>query len=198
MRESDGVSTDVLGDAAGFTGSDVGFADHIEQRRFAVVNVTHDGDDGRTRLELFRLIVEINFNFLFDPVNCAFTLSAFLNLKLYPVLRTHLDCDLLVNRLIHIGEDASFHEVSDDLERLLLECLSKFANNNRRLDYDDLCIGGQTKSWRCGLCGFSRTAWTTEALLLSSETLAARAALAGAATKLSRIATATLKICLSS
>ncbi len=50
------VRTDVLGDAAGFARHDVGVADAIEQCRLAVVDVTHDGDDRRARLEQ-RLIV---------------------------------------------------------------------------------------------------------------------------------------------
>ena len=45
------VRADVLGDAAGFAGDDVGVADRVEQRGLAVVDVTHDGDDRRTRLE---------------------------------------------------------------------------------------------------------------------------------------------------
>ena len=47
MREGDGVSADVLGDAAGFTGGDVGFADDIQQGGLAVVDVAHDGHHRR-------------------------------------------------------------------------------------------------------------------------------------------------------
>ena len=43
------VGTDVLGDAARFAGDDVGLADLVEQQRLAVVDVTHDGDDRRSR-----------------------------------------------------------------------------------------------------------------------------------------------------
>ena len=43
----DVVGADVLRDAAGLAGDDVGLADRVEQRRLAVVDVTHDGDDGR-------------------------------------------------------------------------------------------------------------------------------------------------------
>ena len=39
------VGTDVLGDAAGLPGHDVGRADAVEQQRLAVVDVAHDGDD---------------------------------------------------------------------------------------------------------------------------------------------------------
>ena len=45
------VRADRLGDAAGFAGDDVGVSDRVEQRRLAVVDVTHDRDHRRPRLE---------------------------------------------------------------------------------------------------------------------------------------------------
>ena len=50
------VGADVLRDAAGLAGHHVGLADGVEQRRLAVVDVAHDGDDGRARL-LILLVV---------------------------------------------------------------------------------------------------------------------------------------------
>jgi hypothetical protein len=50
--ERDVVRADVLRDTAGFTSDHVGLADVVEQRRLAVVNVTHDRDDRRTRHEV--------------------------------------------------------------------------------------------------------------------------------------------------
>ena len=41
------VGADVLGDATGLAGDDVGVADLVEELRLAVVDVAHDGDDGR-------------------------------------------------------------------------------------------------------------------------------------------------------
>ena len=46
------VGADVLGDAAGLARDDVGLADGVEQRGLAVVDVAHDGDHRRTRLEV--------------------------------------------------------------------------------------------------------------------------------------------------
>ena len=43
-----GVGTNVLGDASSLSRNDIGFAHKVEQRRLAVVDVTHDRDDGRT------------------------------------------------------------------------------------------------------------------------------------------------------
>ena len=50
--------TDVLGDAAGLGLGDTGLADRVEQRRLAVVDVAHDGDDRRTRLEVLGGVLE--------------------------------------------------------------------------------------------------------------------------------------------
>ena len=46
------VGADVLGDAAGLAGDDLGRADRVQQRRLAVVDVAHDRDDGRARDEI--------------------------------------------------------------------------------------------------------------------------------------------------
>ena len=43
------VCADVLGDAASFASGYVGGADGIEERGLAVIDVAHDGDNGRTR-----------------------------------------------------------------------------------------------------------------------------------------------------
>ncbi len=47
LGDFDLVGADVLGDASGFAAGDVGGADGVEERGFAVVDVAHDGDDGR-------------------------------------------------------------------------------------------------------------------------------------------------------
>src|SRR5699024_6922962 len=43
------IGADVLGDAAGLPGADLRLADRVQQAGLAVVDVAHDGDDGRTR-----------------------------------------------------------------------------------------------------------------------------------------------------
>ena len=59
------VGADVLGDAAGLGGRNIGRADGIEQRRLAVIDVAHDGDDGRARLQVRRIVRSIE-HALFD------------------------------------------------------------------------------------------------------------------------------------
>ena len=51
------VGADVLGDAAGLAGGDVGLADRVEQRRLAVVDVAHDRDDRRALDEVLVVVV---------------------------------------------------------------------------------------------------------------------------------------------
>ena len=50
--QRDVVRADVLRDAAGLARHDVRLADVVEQRRLAVIDVTHDGDDRRPRHEI--------------------------------------------------------------------------------------------------------------------------------------------------
>ena len=50
------VCTDALRDAAGLTGDDVGAADRVEQSGLTVVDVAHDGDHRRTRLQVGLLL----------------------------------------------------------------------------------------------------------------------------------------------
>src|SRR5271168_4530978 len=51
--DEDFVGADVLGNAAGFAAGNIGLANGVEQAGFAVVDVAHHGDDGRTRLQTF-------------------------------------------------------------------------------------------------------------------------------------------------
>ena len=53
----------MLGNAAGFAGRDVGRADGVEQRRLAVVDVAHDGDDRGARLQARRIVGRIEHAF---------------------------------------------------------------------------------------------------------------------------------------
>ena len=52
VRRRNLIGADMLGDAAGFARHDIGLADGVEQRGLAVVDMAHDGDDRRARLQL--------------------------------------------------------------------------------------------------------------------------------------------------
>ena len=48
----------MLGDAARFARDDIGLAQRVEQRGFAVIDMAHDRHDGRTRLQVFGAIFD--------------------------------------------------------------------------------------------------------------------------------------------
>ena len=50
------VGTDALGNAASLTCDDVGLADGIQQSCLTVVDVAHDGNDRRARLEILVIL----------------------------------------------------------------------------------------------------------------------------------------------
>jgi hypothetical protein len=58
----DVIRADVLGNAAGFTLGDTCCTNRVEQRRLAVIDVTHDGDDRRACHRVLRLHI-LRFNF---------------------------------------------------------------------------------------------------------------------------------------
>ena len=144
VRDGDGVGADVLGDAAGFAGGDVGLADDVEERGFTMVHVAHDGDDGRTGLEVLGFVVDrIGFDFLGRGVDVAFALGAFLDLELEAVLGAELDGDGLVHRLVDVGENAHLHQVCNELEGLPAHLFREVADDDGRLHHDDLRAGGE-------------------------------------------------------
>ena len=57
LGEVDSVGADVLRDSAVFPLRDVRAADGIQELRLAVVDVPHDGDDGRPGPQVFLLLL---------------------------------------------------------------------------------------------------------------------------------------------
>jgi hypothetical protein len=53
------IGADMLGDAARFSGDDIGLADGIQERGLAVVDMAHDRHDRRTRLQLALVVGDI-------------------------------------------------------------------------------------------------------------------------------------------
>ena len=77
------VRANVLRDAARFATGHIRFANRIEQTRFAMIDVTHDGNDRRTRFEiLFRLFLR-NFenHFLFEGDDANDSVKGFRKLR---------------------------------------------------------------------------------------------------------------------
>ena len=63
-RRHDLIGADMLGDAAGLLGHDIGRADCVEQRGLAVIDVAHDGYNRRARLEVFGVVLFTDEPFL--------------------------------------------------------------------------------------------------------------------------------------
>ena len=60
------IGADMLGDAAGLVRRDIGLAHRVEQRGLAVIDMAHDGDDGRARAAVLRRIVGFAADAHFD------------------------------------------------------------------------------------------------------------------------------------
>ena len=115
--ERHGVSADVLGYAARLAARDIGFPDIVEQRSLAVVDMTHDGDHGRTRTKFGHILVV-------DDQLCAQRLleSGFgLELESDGTILCDLADDELRGREIYALvdglDDAETEQVGDDLAR---------------------------------------------------------------------------------
>ena len=145
MRHGNRVGADVLRDAAGLARGHIRLADHVEQRGFAVVNMAHDGDHRGARFELFRFVLHVELDLFDRRVHHPAAAFALLHFKTEPIFRAKLLGDFFVNRLVHVGKNAQFHQIGDDLERFLLELPRQLAHDNRRFDDDDFAGGGRDK-----------------------------------------------------
>ena len=102
------VGADVLRDAAGLAGRDLGLAHGVEQRRLAVVDVAHDRDDRRAVDERV-LGVVVGLLDLLDVLGGADDRDLLLE-------RVGQDLDRLVGeRLRERGHLAELHQLLDDL-----------------------------------------------------------------------------------
>ena len=106
----DVVGTDVLGDPARLAGGDGGRADRVEQRRLAVVDVAHDGDHGRARLEVLRLRL--------DGLDLDDLVLERLDRRLVAELARDLDRELRLEALVDGRHDPARDERLHDVARL--------------------------------------------------------------------------------
>ena len=135
----DRIRTDVLGDAARFPRGDAGFADKIHERSFAVVDVAHESDDGRTGFEF--LFGDLDFGFggrgddRFRLVHPG-TGLAFFFLENKTMFLADDRSNSGIDRLVQVGEDVRLHQILDDHERLEAEGRGEVFDHDRRLDID--------------------------------------------------------------
>ena len=129
IQEGDGtaihlhlVSTNVLGDAAGFAGNDTGFPDGIQDRGLAVIDMAHDHHDGGPGLLGFFLILYLEQAVLNGDNDLLGDLGADL----------HGDegGGIKVDDIADGGHNAQSHQLLDDLAGLYLEGEGQLADGH--------------------------------------------------------------------
>ena len=140
------ISTDVLGNTAGLAGSNVGFADSVQQGGFTMVNVAHNGNNRRTRNAFFRRIVNLG--------NLGRILFRSLLANLYAEVVADKLCGIKVDILVNGNHYAQHEQSLDYFINLTLNELGKFLYIDRFADFNV----GRTNDFyrsllllRCGL-----------------------------------------------
>ncbi len=128
VADVDLVGADVLGDAAGLTGDDVGLAHGVEQRRLAVVDVAHDRHDRRALDEVGVGVRELGL--LVDVVGRVDDLDLLVEL-------VGEDLDRVVGqRLGERGHLPQLHQLLDDLGDRHAEVLGDVLDGRPGVDAD--------------------------------------------------------------
>src|SRR6185437_626582 len=122
------IGADVLRNAAGLAGRNLGAPDVIEERGLAVIDVTHDGHDGGARLELRRLRL--------GALQVFLDLVLLQNLRRMTHLLDHEHRRVLIDRLVDRRHHAHVHEDFDDLGRLDGHLLRQLRDGHRLTDAD--------------------------------------------------------------
>ncbi len=112
------VGTDVLRDAACLAGNHVGVADGVEQRRLAVVDVTHDRHDRRPRLHVVVHVGDVEDAFLDVRFgNALDRVAEFAGDELR---------EIGVDQVAGLHHLAFLHQELDDVDRALGHALRQF------------------------------------------------------------------------
>ena len=189
------ISTDVLGNTAGLAGSNVGFADSVQQGGFTMVNVAHNGNNRRTRNAFFRRIVNLG--------NLCRILFRSLLANFYAEVVADKLCGIEIDILVDGNHYAQHKQSLDYFINLTLNELGKFLYIDGFADFNV----GRTNDFyrsllllRCGLLAAAvyrhlmagaavRTAFAGSVAALNLQ-LVVLTALACVATALTVIATA--------
>ena len=121
------ISTDVLGNTAGLAGSNVGFADSVQQGGFTMVNVAHNGNNRRTRNAFFRRIVNL--------WNLGRILFRSLLANLYAEVVADKLCGIEIDILVDGNHYAQHKQSLDYFINLTLNELGKFLYVDRFADF---------------------------------------------------------------
>src|SRR6059036_1644700 len=124
------VGADVLRDSPKLLLGDLGLADRVEERGLPVVDVTHDGDDGRAQLELSGVEVLLVEDFTFDGSDLEIDIE---------LVRDELR-GRRIEQLVDGRHDAELEQRLDDLARLPSHLLGEFAHRDRLGHPDQLTL----------------------------------------------------------
>ncbi len=122
------VGADVLGDAAGFALGDARLADRVEQRRLAVVDVAHDGDD--------RAACDQILGARFLGLDLQQLLFERLHLHVRAELARDHGCGLGVERAVDGHHHALVHQLLQDVLRLDVELRREIGNGHALSERD--------------------------------------------------------------
>ena len=148
VLQRDLVRADMLGDAARFAAHHVGAAQGIEQRRLAVIDMTHDRDDRRTRLQrLLGIVDRVVGQILVDIADAR---------QVVAELRDEQLGGILVDRLRHGDGHAHLEQRLDEVGTLLSHAVGEFLHGD--------CLGDDHVADLLGL-RLARTTGATTLLL---------------------------------
>ena len=129
IQEGDGtaihlhlIGADVLGNAAGFSGNDAGFADSVQDGGLAMIDVAHDHHDGRPGLLRLLLVLDLK-QAVFDGDD---DLLGDLGADLHSDQRGGIKIDNIADG----GHHAQAHQLFDDFAGLDLEGEGQFADRH--------------------------------------------------------------------
>ena len=136
------VSSNVLRNAPRLPRGYIRFTDGIQQGSFSMVDVTENANHGRTRSQILDIFFARFFRFVnFDDLGRDGRHNGFaavLDVEEEAMLFRDLSRNRLIDGLIHRGEDFHLHQFRDQFERFQAERDGEFADNNRRLQMNDL------------------------------------------------------------
>ncbi len=123
--EVDGIRADMLRDAARLARGNVGLADIVQQRGLAVVNVTHNGDDRRTGLQLIFSILCARF--LSQRILCR---AVELHFKLYAKLGADQRGGIEIQLTVDVGHDTQQEQLFEDFTGGLADALGQILDRD--------------------------------------------------------------------
>ena len=133
------IGTDVLCDAARLVRADGGVADRVEQRGLAVVDVSHDGDDGRTLFERLRIVDDLGDQRRIDIRRQLLGRDA--------ELGGNKGCRVEIDLLIDARHDAHEEQFLDDVGRGVAHLGCEILDGDR-LGQLDVLRTGDLDLWR--------------------------------------------------